>query len=325
MAYDVATIIGHGTQTNGVWDSGCADGGYTEAGLMKPVVGYCNEMLNKHGVTQYTDFPGNGINMVYSVSGANGAGVKIYVSFHCDYNLAPTGTLPIVYPGSTNGIRLATCINASVMLRMGIGTRGILQRADYEVSNTDAPACIFELGSIRADINTLLRAQEYGYAIAYGIMDYLGVAYTAGTPAPGPAPVTPDPAPVGSDIHLEYGDENAVVEQMQKDLRAMGYQDDNGNDLVIDGDFGSATLAAVKKLQRFHGLEVDGIYGPLSDGALMAEISKVQQALKDQGYDIQVDGAVGPHSDAVIRQFQADKGLTVDGIAGGNTLAALGI
>ena len=39
-----------------------------------------------------------------------------------------------------------------------IGTRGILQRADYEVSNANMPACIFETGSISADL-AILRDQ----------------------------------------------------------------------------------------------------------------------------------------------------------------------
>ena len=324
MEYDVASIIGHGVQTNGVWDSGCTDGNYTEAGLMKPIVGSCNEKLNQHGVSQYTDYPNNGINMVYSVDGANGRGVKLYVSFHCDYKLAPSGTLPIVNPGSTQGIRLANCINASVMLRMGIGTRGILQRADYEVYNTDAPAVIFELGSISADIRLLLKSKEFGYAIAYGILDYLGISYNASIPST-PAPSLPAPTPVGNDILLQFDDNNAVVEQMQKDLRAMGYADENGNPLVIDGDFGPSTLYAVKRMQRYHNLYVDGIYGPLSDAALMAEIKVVQQALKNKGYDIQVDGAIGPHSDATIRRFQADSWLVDDGIVGNLTRTALGI
>ena len=188
------------------------------------------------------------------------------------------------------------------------------------------PAVIFETGSIRADI-TILRDKptEYGNALACGLMDYLGVAYDGTTiPPETPAPV-PETTETAGDILLEYGDENIAVGQMQRDLRAMAYEDQNGNELVIDDDFGPATEYAVKRLQSFHGLEVDGIYGPLSDAALMREIRQVQEALVVKGYDLHVDGAVGQRTDLAIRDFQAKNGLVVDGIVGNATRAALGI
>jgi len=165
---------GHGTQTNGVWDSGCVDGEYTEAELMLNVARVAVEMLRKWGVIVVSEADsGNDKNMVYSVDSANEAGVDVYVSLHCDYNLAPSGTLPIIYPGSEEGARLANCINSSVMALMGLGSRGVMQRDDYEVSYTDMPACIFELGSISRDILKLVDSRSFGIAIAQGIYDYL--------------------------------------------------------------------------------------------------------------------------------------------------------
>ena len=120
-------------------------------------------------------------------------------------------------------------------------------------------------------------------------------------------------------------DESIAVGQLQRDLRAMAYEDQNGNTLAIDDIYGPATEYAVKRLQSFHGLVVDGIYGPLSDGALMKEIRVVQNALIKVGYNIQADGAVGQQTDLAIRDFQAKHGLVVDGIVGQQTLAKLGI
>lgn len=124
----------------------------------------------------------NDMNISACVDYANRHGLDLYVSLHCDWNEAPSGTYPIVHPNSDSGYRLAQCINASVMLRMGIGTRGILKRDDWEVTDTNMTACIFETGSIRADINTLLNASAYGQAVAYGILDYLGIAYDGNAP-----------------------------------------------------------------------------------------------------------------------------------------------
>ncbi|TDB90948.1 peptidoglycan-binding protein [Actinomadura sp. KC216] len=49
---------------------------------------------------------------------------------------------------------------------------------------------------------------------------------------------------------------------------------------------------------------------------------KWQQRMKDRGWDIAVDGWYGPASKTVCRRFQAEKGLSVDGIVGPNTWRA---
>lgn len=315
---------GHGIQTDGTPDSGCADGAYTEAALMGPIVKAMVAKLRACGLNVSTDADtGNDRNMTYTVRDANNQGARTYISIHCDFSGAPSGTYPICHPDSPKGLELAKCLDNAVRARIPIGTRGILRRADYEVRMTDMPAVIFETGSIRADIGILRdQATAYGNALACGLMDYLGVAYNGTTVAPSnPAPV---PA-VGNDILLEMWDESIAVGQLQRDLRAMAYEDQNGNTLAIDDIYGPATEYAVKRLQSFHGLVVDGIYGPLSDGALMKEIRVVQNALIKVGYNIQADGAVGQQTDLAIRDFQAKHGLVVDGIVGKATLSALGI
>ena len=330
MAIDAFIAQGHGRSTDGTWDSGCTYGNYTEEKLMRPIVRSFVDTLRSHGLTVDSDIDtGNDRNCTYTIRDANVAGASIYISNHCDYELAPSGTYPIVYPGSSEGIRLAQCLDNAVRARIAIGTRGILQRDDMEVANTNMPACIFETGSIKADLAILRdQASAYGQAEAYGVLDYFGISYDATAPsAPSVSTVDTPVATTGTekDICLEYGDESIVVGQLQKDLRAMAYEDENGNAIAVDDDFGPATLYAVKRLQSCHGLEVDGIYGPLSDAALMSEIREVQQALVNAGYSIEVDGAVGTQTDNTIRDFQFRHGLEVDGIVGTATRKALGI
>ena len=169
----IGFYVGHGLMTNNVFDPGCVDGSYTEANLMYSIGLKVVSRLREMGFTVVSDADTkNNKNMVASVAEANRHGVDIYVSLHCDYNKAPSGTLPIAYPGSQSGIRLAQCLVESTRLRMGLGNRAILQRDDYEVSATNMPSCIFETGSIRADINKLLDFNKYGEAIAQGIYDY---------------------------------------------------------------------------------------------------------------------------------------------------------
>lgn len=52
-------------------------------------------------------------------------------------------------------------------------------------------------------------------------------------------------------------------------------------------------------------------------------VVELQQALVDQGYELDVDGDFGDATDAALRDFQASNELDVDGIAGPETWAAL--
>jgi N-acetylmuramoyl-L-alanine amidase len=56
------------------------------------------------------------------------------------------------------------------------------------------------------------------------------------------------------------------------------------------------------------------------------EVSKVQRALRDRGYYTgSIDGIFGTATKRAVEQFQKDNNLKVDGIAGKQTLKALGI
>jgi 3D (Asp-Asp-Asp) domain-containing protein len=62
----------------------------------------------------------------------------------------------------------------------------------------------------------------------------------------------------------------------------------------------------------------------LVQGDSSDSVSQAQSVLDDKGYyDYEVDGIFGSITAAAVRDFQADEGLTVDGIIGPNTKAAL--
>lgn len=87
------------------------------------------------------------------------------------------------------------------------------------------------------------------------------------------------------------------------------------------------------------GLEEDGSAGPLTQACINkhylyyktptirnAHVSWLQDAFKAQGYTITVDGSFGPATEKVVKQFQRDHGLVVDGYAGVKThLMILGL
>ena len=64
----------------------------------------------------------------------------------------------------------------------------------------------------------------------------------------------------------------------------------------------------------------------LKQGSSGGEVKEVQRRLKNWGYYFgEVDGIYGPATVAAVKSFQRKNGLTVDGIAGKATFAALGM
>lgn len=70
-----------------------------------------------------------------------------------------------------------------------------------------------------------------------------------------------------------------TVRQWQTDLNAFirDFVDNCGAQLMVDGDFGPATLAATKCFQRIDGLQADGDVGPITLGAMCADLTVVQE------------------------------------------------
>lgn len=110
----------------------------------------------------------------------------------------------------------------------------------------------------------------------------------------------------------------------------------------IDGVAGPATAAAVKALQQRAGLPVDGVAGTRTRAALGLlggplfgsrellrgrigwDVSVLQFLLHRRGlYAGPLDGVFGARTERALRRFQRAAGLTVDGVAGKATAAAL--
>ena len=110
----------------------------------------------------------------------------------------------------------------------------------------------------------------------------------------------------------------------------------------VDGVTGPWTLKAVTNFQEAKGLVADGVAGPKTRAALGKrggpalgsrtmkrgdrgwDIAALQFLLKVRGYPQGgLDGGFGKNTDAAVRAFQEAGGLTVDGVAGSQTLAAL--
>lgn len=88
--------------------------------------------------------------------------------------------------------------------------------------------------------------------------DVMGYGRPIYAPAPVPAPPAPAPKPPAPVVHplIQQGSKGAAVVYLQTVLNKWGAG------LTVDGDFGPKTDTAVRNLQRFWKLSVDGQVGP---------------------------------------------------------------
>lgn len=128
-----------------------------------------------------------------------------------------------------------------------------------------------------------------------------GVEYDSPAPAPDPDP-QPEPTPTEKKPTLRKGNRNQYVKQMQEKLAELGY--DLGI-CGIDGDFGTATEAAVKKFQRDHGLTADGICGPKTWAALNAAHPgpEPKPAPTEEKYTVTITGLTKDAAEKICKEW----------------------
>ena len=141
---------------------------------------------------------------------------------------------------------------------------------------------------------------------------------------------------------VKQGDSGSEVTALQQRLQELGYFQGNAT-----GYFGPVTKAAVQDFQQAKGLNPDGVVGSNTDATLREtrrfssraasdsdngvlaigsrgeSVTAVQQKLADIGMRVGEQGVFDEATQEAVRQFQQAKGLTVDGIVGQQTLAAL--
>ena len=145
--------------------------------------------------------------------------------------------------------------------------------------------------------------------------------------------------------YIRENSSGATVSKVQTELKALGYYYGQ-----ITGNAGPKTVAAIKSFQGKNGLTADGIAGPQTiakiDAAYEAkggsssgsgssasglklnskgtDVRNLQQDLTTLGYYwAEITGNFGERTEAAVKRFQEENGLTADGVAGTKTLNAV--
>jgi len=147
-----------------------------------------------------------------------------------------------------------------------------------------------------------------------------------------------NPAPVSAPAHSPTPARNTGNANIRT---AQEFYNARGAGIAADGIWGPATRgAAIMSVQRGcnqaygSGLAVDGIWGPRTEAAIRtlrmgsdnSAVYSLQAALMAHGYSVGnsgIDGKFGSRTEAAVRAFQCASGLTIDGLAGKKTFAAL--
>lgn len=125
---------------------------------------------------------------------------------------------------------------------------------------------------------------------------------------------------------IDPGARGVTVSVIQHLMNQRGYG------LLVDGDYGSVSVSAVKRFQSASGLVADGQVGPatwpklvysLYSGHHGHHVRGLQTALNKRSAGLLVDGDFGSVTATAVRTFQSVNRLVVDGNAGPVTWRAL--
>lgn len=111
------------------------------------------------------------------------------------------------------------------------------------------------------------------------------------------------------------GDRVKTVQYLLNQLQDAG--------LLVDGDFGALTAAAVKAFQSAQGIHADGIVNPTTWRALVVTVRQgdsgsavkaVQNELSVHGIATAVSGTFDESTEKQVRAFESANGMAVTGV-----------
>lgn len=264
-------------------------------------------------------------NLQRIVAKCNAHSVDLDVSIHLN---AGGGTGVEVWCYDSKTADIAAKIAGNVSNALGIRNRGVkYSQGLYVLRNTKSPALLVECCFVDSQNDAdKWDTDKCGDGIASAI---IGQLVQGADSKPQSAPSAPKPSKPSGNPIIRDGQVHA------RNFAVLG--------LKSDGIPGTETnKAKVKVLQQGMnrdykaGLAVDGIWGSRSETALKGHtvrrgetqymVTALEILLMLNGYNpngLENPGVFGSRLEAAVRQFQKDRGLSVDGIAGYNTFKAL--
>ena len=239
--------------------------------ILEPILNRCG-IATKRG---YRRTPMNGDNgnaiMKQNVRESDAWGADVHYVSHTNAssNGKAQGCHPMYYTYSKNGKKLGEIM---VKYRKQIYPRTVklVARSDlYELKKTNAVA-FYEEHAFHDNMEDATwfhtHMEEIAESAAKGLCEYFGIPYVE--PVPVPAPVEQDVVIPIQVRMLRRGMKGADVKTLQAALITYGFSCGTAG---ADGDFGSATDAALRKFQTKYGLGVDGIAGTTTWSKLLGK------------------------------------------------------
>ena len=241
--------------------------------ILEPVLNRCGiETKRGYRRTPMNNDDGNKI-MRQNVAESNAWGADVhYISHTNGADGTVKGYRPIYFTGSAKGKKLAEIM---VKYRKQIYPYSVVlnNRTDlYELKNTNAVA-FYEEHVFHDNLEDATwfhtHMNEIAESAAKGLCEYFGIPYVA--------PVATPSNPTMTTTILRKGSTGPEVKSLQKKLLQIGYY---LGSYGADGDYGDATVTAVRKFQKDNSLAVDGEAGPNTLAAVDKVLPIVQQEQK---------------------------------------------
>ena len=241
--------------------------------ILEPILNRCGiETKRGYRRTPMNNEDGDKI-MRQNVAESNAWGADVhYISHTNGANGTVKGYRPIYFTGSAKGKKLAEIM---VKYRKQIYPYSVVlnNRTDlYELKNTNAVA-FYEEHVFHDNLEDATwfhtHMNEIAESAAKGLCEYFGIPYVAPAVAPS--------IPTVTTAILRKGSTGPEVKSLQKKLLQIGYY---LGSYGADGDYGDATVTAVRKFQKDNSLAVDGEAGPNTLAAVDKVLPIVQQEQK---------------------------------------------
>lgn len=108
------------------------------------------------------------------------------------------------------------------------------------------------------------------------------------------------PATSSSRPTLRRGNKNKYVTELQTMLDKLGY---NLGICGVDGDFGTATRAAVMSFQSDHGLQIDGVVGQATWKALDESVAQISGGTVEKVYSVIIGNLDKTQAEAIAANY----------------------